>query len=84
MRTKFEITKADAANFWILTYPDAFDEHTNYRMFPTFAQTVAAFIQASEAQCPICLRGAVVDTDWGWECEACGSYDVAVGCQAPR
>lgn len=31
-------------------------------------------------RCFFCEAFAVIDTSWGWECTACGQYDVAVGC----
>lgn len=30
--------------------------------------------------CFFCEAFAVEDRSWGWECTACGQYDVAVGC----
>lgn len=73
--TKFTITKHGRA--WILGYPDGFDSEYTCLLCPTFTDAVAEFITASESQCPQCLRGTVIDTDTGWKCTACGTYDIA-------
>ena len=83
---KFAIykTEGDADCPWWLDYPvdwDA-DGHTGER-HGTFAQAVEAFVSGLDRWCMTCNRGTAVTTDWGWECTACGSYDVAVGCVKP-
>lgn len=69
--------------FWVMDYPDGFDEFIDGECCLTFEEAIAAFIEASEKRCITCDKGAVVDTNWGWECTACGSYDVARGCVRP-
>ncbi|OBH08958.1 hypothetical protein [Mycobacterium sp. E1747] len=84
MSDRFRISKTDDTAFpWALDYPTGFDEEVTGDQFITFDNAVAAFIEAVEFRCPNCLRGAVIDTDWGWVCKNCGSSDVAVGCVAP-
>lgn len=81
--SKFEIFKdVDELELpWFLQYPPGFTETPPWGVgCATFADAIEAFVKASEAQCPMCLRGAVGDTDWGWECANCGANDVAVGC----
>lgn len=69
---------------WELGYPIGFDKlGRSGQLCATFGEAVAAFIEAANCECPFCLKGAVVDTDWGWQCEACGANDVAVGCEKP-
>ncbi|KWX66821.1 hypothetical protein [Mycobacterium sp. NAZ190054] len=86
MSDRFRIHKTDAPGFpWAMDYPDGFTAPGGPLgvACTTFEYAVAEFIDAADRQCPMCRRGAVVDTDWGWECGACGSYDVAVGCTRP-
>lgn len=85
MPDRFRIFKEnDTWRPWNLDYPDGFvGDSTVGECWNTFEEAVAAFIRRSEQQCPICQRGAVVDTDWGWKCENCGSFDIAVGCVGP-
>jgi hypothetical protein len=78
MSNGFQISKHDDGKWW-LAYPIGFDYNKAGHAYDTHAQAAAALIQASQRQCPTCLKGDVVDTDWGWECENCGSNDVAVG-----
>ena len=79
---RFWITKAIGRGVWVIVPPRGFgDDKTQTR--PTFTEAVAAFVEMSEAQCPTCRRGEVVSTSWGWECAACGSSDVAMGCTRP-
>jgi hypothetical protein len=67
---------------WEVCFPDGFDRDGRAgQLSATFEDAVATFAEAVNRECPMCLKGAVVDTDWGWECEACGCYDVAVGCE---
>lgn len=81
---RFRIHKTDAPVFpWRLSYPADFSVRLSGISCSSFDVAVAEFIAAANRQCPMCLRGAVVDTDWGWKCEACGAHDVAVGCGAP-
>lgn len=76
---RFWITKARTTGTWLVIPPNGFgDDRTQVR--PTFAEAIVAFVELAEQQCPMCLKGAVEDTDWGWECQSCGSSDVAVGC----
>lgn len=82
MSEKFRIHKFNDVS-WHLDYPDGFSEFLAGESWDTFNQAVVAFIEASERQCPMCQRGAVVDTEWGWRCTACGAYDVAVGHDEP-
>lgn len=69
---------------WAMDYPHGFSDGSIGEMCSSFINAVEAFVKASERQCPMCLKGAVVDTDWGWRCESCGTYDVAAGCVTPR
>lgn len=78
----FQISKNTDGKWW-LAYPIGFDDDAEGHAYPTHTQAVEAFVKASESQCPTCLKGAVVDADWGWECTNCGSNDVAVGCVKP-
>jgi hypothetical protein len=78
-RTKFGIQKTDFG-CWVLTYPDGFHTINAGVLCGSFAAAVELFTIEADKQCPMCLRGQVHDTDWGWECHACGSSDVAVGC----
>lgn len=78
--TKFRIRKDQDFGHWILTCPKAFHAVPLAIAFPTFTAATEAFIAYVDVQCPICGRGRVRHTDWGWECQACGSSDVAVGC----
>jgi len=82
---KFRIRRKDGYHLlpWRLDYPGGFDELNTGKSFLTFDDAVEAFIEADQRRCPMCSKGAVVDTDWGWECQACGSNDVAVGCVKP-
>lgn len=83
MPDRFRIQKTDDGP-WELVYPTSFDaDGRSGQLCATFDEAVAAFIEAANRECPTCLKGAVVDTDWGWKCEACGSYDVARGCKRP-
>lgn len=85
MSDKFRIHKTGAPHFpWAMDYPVGFRDDDRLGIAcSTFEIAVAEFIDASELQCPDCGKGAVVDRSWGWECTACGSYDVAVGCVKP-
>lgn len=81
MSERFRIHKTAAPCFpWAMDYPDGLSSGPLGEACSSFVVAVAAFIKASERQCPNCHRGAVVDRPWGWECRACGNYDVAVGC----
>lgn len=83
MSDRFSITKSDG--LWWLTFPVGFDAYGRTgQAFDTFTHACAAFAHESAKQCPDCLRGAVVDTDYGWKCEACGNWDVAVCCEVPK
>lgn len=85
MSDRFAIYKT-AAGPWYLEYPDGFTTdilgfgHGVGEHCSTFGEAVAVFIKRQDEQCPTCLTGAVEDRPWGWECTACGSSDVAVGC----
>lgn len=86
MSGKFHIHKTGDRPFpWAMDYPRGFSKPGGPigEACSSFEIAVATFIAASEMQCPTCLRGAVVDTEWGWECKACGSYDVASGHERP-
>ena len=85
MSAKFAITKTHSPwpGWWFLHYPPRFSASIGM-LCPSFEDAVEQFIEASERRCPYCDRGAVVDTDWGWECRSCGSSDVAVGCERPK
>ncbi|MCG7596336.1 hypothetical protein [Mycobacterium sp. PSTR-4-N] len=85
MSDKFTIYKIDDGYHlpWNVDYPTGFDENEDGAACETFEDAIAAFIEASERRCITCDRGAVEDRPWGWECTACGSYDVAVGCVKP-
>jgi hypothetical protein len=80
---RFRIHKIDGEHTfpWMMDYPDGFVEFGGPRgvACSRFSFAVDEFIRAAERQCPMCLRGAVVDTDWGWRCTACGASDVAWG-----
>lgn len=81
---RFRIHKTGAPVFpWAMDYPAGFSDGPTGVACGSFETAVAEFIDAANRQCPTCRRGAVVDTDWGWKCEACGECDVAVGCEAP-
>lgn len=77
---RFAIYKTDCQIPWFLEYPDGFDPDMVGEHADTFAEAVRAFVIRQDEQCPTCLCGAVEDRPWGWECTACGSSDVAVGC----
>lgn len=79
MSDKFRIYKHDDGYHlpWKVDYPAGFDEIESGAACDTFANAIAAFIEASERRCIMCDRGAVVDTLTGWECRSCGSYDTA-------
>jgi hypothetical protein len=79
---RFDICKTPLGK-WALWYPDGFSEIVMGVFCTTFAEAVAAFVEAARSRCPMCLRGAVIDTFYGWKCEACGSYDFAVGGESP-
>jgi hypothetical protein len=84
MSDKFKISKTDHPERpWYLEYSDGFDEFRDGRTYPTFDDAADALVEAINRRCITCDRGAVVDTLTGWECTACGSYDVAVGCVRP-
>jgi ribosomal protein L37AE/L43A len=85
MGDRFKIAKTDDGFHWELHYPEGFDRDGRAaQMCRSFDEAVALLGRAMNVQCPMCLRGAVVDTDYGWKCEACESYDVAVGCEPPK
>lgn len=86
MSDRFRISKTSPIGSiapWYLEYPRGFDDHLKGMCCASFDDAVAAFIEAADRRCITCDKGAVVDTDWGWECEACGSYDVASGHERP-
>ena len=84
MSDRFRIHKTKSPHFpWAMDYPGGFSDEPMGVACSSFAFAIEAFIKAAERQCPMCLKGAVVDTSWGWECEACGSSDVAAGCTRP-
>lgn len=69
---------------WLVEYPDRYTEEPNDGAeVESFAAAIEHFIWAADRQCPMCGRGQVRDTEWGWECRAYGSYDVASGCKHP-
>ena len=80
MSDKFGIAKA-GDGMWIVGYPDGFSDTATGILCATFDDAVAEFLAAADRQCPMCGRGEVIDTYYGWTCGACGSYDVAVGCE---
>lgn len=83
MPERFRICKR-APGMWELLFPAGFDRFGRAsQCYSTFENAVAAYVYEQQRECPMCLKGAVVDTDWGWQCEACGSCDVAVGCKHP-
>ncbi|UXA06564.1 hypothetical protein KXD96_28280 (plasmid) [Mycobacterium sp. SMC-2] len=86
MSDRFRIHKTDdvGAGAWYLDYTAGFSDDSVGECWDTFAQAVTAFIAATEKRCPLCDKGAVVDTDYGWRCENCGTYDVATGCHPPH
>lgn len=83
MSDRFRIHKNDDGS-WHLEYPDGFDDLSGGEDCATFNIAIAAFREAADRQCPMCDKGAVVDTDYGWECRACGSRDVGFGCDLAR
>ncbi len=85
MSDRFRIHKTESPVLpWVLDYPKGFADNGCVGIAcSSFERAVAEFIDASERQCPTCGKGQVVDTEWGWECRACDSFDVAVGCKRP-
>lgn len=85
MSDRFRIHKTDAPVFpWAMDYPAGFSDGPCGVACSSFEFAVAEFVKAADRQCSMRLKGAVVDTHYGWKCEACGSYDVAVGCVGPE
>lgn len=85
MSDRFRIHKTDSSFLpWEMDYPDGFSDGPKDVACSTFDFAVAEFVEASQRQCPNCRKGAVVDTDYGWKCERCGTYDVAVDSEVSR
>ncbi|OIN81645.1 hypothetical protein [Mycobacterium malmoense] len=84
MSDRFQIVKADDQKTWALLYPDGFDTAADGEPCPSFTAAVDAFTACLERRCPQCGRGTVTDTEYGWKCRACGTYDIAIGCTPPK